>query len=185
MERKRFPTSSTLQRSIPQTQGLKGADSNMASSTCRRYGPMRSPDIVDRRLASTARCRDQSHCSVSCAFIAVPRLDIYCFAFEFGLSGGIHVAIVLDQLKPGHYEHLWQLITRWVGLYAPLAGWPRGHQLRCATVPRGHRGGLTASCDDAGEFGARCPYALPVRGRMSHHDLHHRGDSRSDPTLSA
>ena len=80
---------------------------------------MRSPDIVDRRLASGARRRNHSHCSVSCAFIAVPRLDIYCLAFEFGLSGGIHVAIVLDQLKRGQYEHLWQLIARWVGLYPP------------------------------------------------------------------
>src|SRR5580765_7223782 len=43
-----------------------------------------------------------------------------------------------------------------------FARWPRSPQLRCATVPRGRRGGLTVSCDDAGKFGARCPFALPV-----------------------
>jgi hypothetical protein len=135
MKRKRFPTSSALQRSIPQMQSLDGADSHIAPGTCRRYRPVRSPDIVDRRFASTARRRDQSHCSVSCAFIAVPRLDTYRLAFEFGLSGGIHVAIVLDQLKPGQFEHLWQLIARWVGLCSPS---PDGQEALICDAPPSH-----------------------------------------------
>jgi len=97
---------------------------------------MRSPDIVDRRFASTTRRRDQCHCSVSCAFIAVPRLDIYCFAFEFGHSGGIHVAIVLDQLKLGQFEHLWQLIARRVELYSPS---PDGQEAVSCDAPLSHK----------------------------------------------